>query len=110
MDFRFWILDSVSSSKTKIQNLKSKRALDRLDQHVELGVGPQTDLDPRQADDAGISPAEHLDLDAVSQSELFQAVDVVGVSEDAMDACRLAGGQIAQGNQLVHEVLRETGS
>jgi hypothetical protein len=62
----------------------------RLDQHVQQIVGPQADFAAGQPNDAGISPAKHLNFRTPAQTKLGQLVNLVGMTDDAGDLSTLA--------------------
>ena len=69
-----------------------------LDQNVQQIVGSQAHLATRHANDARIARPEHFDLRPAAQSQFLQAMNVVGVPDDAANMGRLSRGQILQRN------------
>jgi hypothetical protein len=60
-------------------------------QHV---IGAQTYFIARQSDDAWISRPKHFNSRSAAQADLFQAMDVIGISLDATNESGLSGGKL----------------
>jgi hypothetical protein len=78
------------------------RRIVRFHQDIEKAAGSQTDFVAAGAKDAGISGPEHLDPAALSQSELPQSVDMIGVAFDLEHLGRLAGDKLVEGHEINH--------
>src|SRR5208283_4801876 len=64
------------------------------DGNTQSIVGAKTDLIAGHANNAGIPRTEHLDAGPPSQTELFQAVDMVRPAKNPAYPRRLAGSQL----------------
>jgi hypothetical protein len=78
---------------------------DRLNHHAKQFIGSQAEFVAGDAKDARIAGAEHFDPRAASNTELFQAVDVVWLTEDAKDRSRLPGTKFLQEDSVSNHGL-----
>ncbi|MCX7425971.1 MAG: hypothetical protein NTW96_10185 [Planctomycetia bacterium] len=95
-------LRTVASGEAGGAPARLARRIVRFHQDTEETAGSQTDFVAAGAEDAGISGPEHLDPAALSQSELPQSVDMIGVAFDLEYLGRLAGEKFLEGHEINH--------
>ena len=57
---------------------------------------------PVESDDAGSAAADHFDLDAIAQAELFEPLYLLRPAHQLADLAGLAGGKKMKRNQVGH--------
>jgi hypothetical protein len=70
----------------------------RLDQYVQAIIRAKTDFVARQANDAGIAGAKHLNLRSAAQAKLAEPVNVIGMAHDLNDVGKMTGGEAMKRN------------